>query len=533
MFKTVQPKPMEEAIQARAYANKFGTKRIVAVSDNPDPKQAGEETYKTRDVFQKNGGKWDKYDKVWYWNSQFVDEEKLLKQVNDAVRQANIVLGIGSSQTPVIGKTSEIPTYDDAVKAKEYLVMIKGTLESVKSGAGKVTFEILNQYINGLADKLEDSKLLEDIAAFTAASKQFTLETGMYSYSLRNDFLIWLQMDKGAREFGSAPYWYGRGYKPKENAHKIYIVSGAGQSLDKTIAAINYRYPNAAGEYMKLINKPIVNPKYPIPRERKYAFWKWAMSNGYGIRSKSSFEEVPIYDNLNVEPIQGKEQIQAPKSPPWYNSGTTEDERAEVIINALEEYAKENGIKIQQADTLGGAQGTSSGDHIKLLTNSPTVGLLSTLVHELTHSLAHNEPKVDDSGKTVGAVGLFYDKTANKGSELGDMFGGRIYDKRTKELHADSVAYTVLTAYGFPVEHSVNYLALWKADRSGLEKYQKLIRDISMHIIKIIEKYANKQLGSIEPQADVEASDVQPQGSEPLQESINRIKSIISKTNII
>jgi hypothetical protein len=532
MFKSVQPQPMEEAIEARTYANKFGTKRIVAVSDNADPKQAGEETYKTRDVFQKNGGKWDKYDKVWYWNALGKDEQELLRQVNDAVRQANIVLGIGSSQTPVIDKTADIPTYDNAAKVKEYLVMIKGTLESVKSGAGKVTFEILNQYISGLADKLEDSKLLEDIAAFTTASKQFTLETGMYSYSLRNDFLIWLQMSKGAKEFGSAPYWYGRGYKPVENAHKIYIVSGAGQSLDKTVAAINYRYPNAAGEYMKKINKPIANPKYPIPRDRQYAFWKWAMSSGYGIRSKSSFEEVPIYDNLNVEPIQGKEQINAPQTPPWYNSGTTEDERAEVMINSLEEYAKENGIKITQEDNLGGAQGSSSGGHIKLLTNNPTVGLLSTLVHELAHSLAHKEPKVDDSGKTVGAVGLFYDKNARRGNEPGDLFGSRIYDNKTRELHADSVAYTVLTAYGFPVEHSVNYLALWKANREGLEKYQKLIRDMSMHIIKIIEKYAGKQLGSIEPEPDVQASEVQG-GEQALQESINRIRSIINKTNII
>jgi hypothetical protein len=224
------------------------------------------------------------------------------------------------------------------------------------------------------------------------------------------------------------------------------------------------------------------------------------------VRTKATFNEVPVYDNLNVEAIAGREQINPPEGLDWYGKDTSEDEKAQVMIEALEEFAKTNHIKAEQSDDLGGAQGSSSYAHIKLLTSDPTVGLLSTFVHEMTHSLIHQPPmKGSEQGK-------FYDANAH-------------FSRDERELHADSVAYTVLTSYGFAVQHSVNYLAMWGANKKQLQAYQQLIRNVSMYITKIIEQYAEKKLGTIPDEGEMVS---EPEGNEALQESVRRIKSIMN-----
>ena len=43
MFKVVQP-TTDEAINVKSTTDRYGQKRIIVVSDNPDPKEAGNET---------------------------------------------------------------------------------------------------------------------------------------------------------------------------------------------------------------------------------------------------------------------------------------------------------------------------------------------------------------------------------------------------------------------------------------------------------------------------------------------------------
>ena len=354
---------------------------------------------------------------------------------------------------------------------------------------------MVDNYIDQLADSLDDSKLLNDIADFNRASISYILDTGKHSYSFYNTFLTWLQATKGAKEFGSVPYWLGRGFEPMENAKKILILKpGNTGSLSGNVARIIKDYPKSPDQYSAESGFKIVNRANPIPKEKHNAFWNWALKKGYvKMKSTSNFNEVAIYDNLNVQPIPGVEQVNAPEPPKWFNDDDTEDEKSKIMIEALKAFCEDNGIKIKQSDDLGGARGVSKGGHIELLSNSVGAGLLSTFVHEIAHEILH--------------------QPANKGLKNGKLFIGREYSSEEKELHAESVAYTVMKTYDFPIEHSITYLALWKQNKDKVKKYQKVIRETSMFIIQQIEKYA--------PSIDSTATEI--------NESLVEIKNIITE----
>lgn len=470
MFKIVEI-DLDEAIVVRSTNDRFNQKRIIVMSDNPDPKKAGDETFKTKDIFKKYGAAWDKEDKHWFWNDRFKSADEVAKLANNAVRDANNLLKSDTAH-------KEITKYDDIEslgKAKDYVETVKGAYEFVRTKSGKATLELIENYIDQLSNELGDEKLLNDIAEFNKAAKNYILDTGRYSYSMGNIFLIWLQsMGSGAKEFGSIPYWLGRGYQPIQNAKKIYILKpGNTGGLESNVKKIIKDYPNSPMEYAKEnTNFKITDRNNPIPKERYNAFWNWAKTKGYVKTTfTNKFNEVAIYDNLNVEPIQGREQINEPEAPKWFNDDDSEDDKSAVMIEALKRFAIDNNITITQTDDLGGARGVSKGGHIELLTGSLGAGLLSTFIHELAHELLHQEK--------------------NKGIARGALYIDRgTLTREERELHAEAVAYTVLKTYDFPVSHSVNYLALWKQNRDKVKKYQKIIRDASMFIIQQIEKYA-------------------------------------------
>ena len=287
------------------------------------------------------------------------------------------------------------------------------------------------------------------------------------------------------------------------NAKKIYILKpGNTGSLYSNVLKIIKDYPNSPSEYAKESGFTITDKQNPIPKEKYNAFWSWANKKGYIKQTYTSkFNEVAIYDNLNVKPIPGVEQINEPTPPKWYNDDDTEDEKSKIMIEALKAFSEDSGIKITSKTDLGGARGVSRGGHIELLTNSVGAGLLSTFVHELAHEILH--------------------QPANSNLSNGKLYIGREFSSDEKELHAESVAYIVMKTYDFPIQHSITYLALWKTNKEKIRKFQKIIRDTSMYIIQQIEKYA--------PIVGDEIN------SNDLNESLLEIKNIITefKKNII
>lgn len=494
MLKIIDKKVMNEALTLKRFIDDFKNNRIIVISDNPNEREASNETYNTKEILKKYGAYWDKYNKGWTWSDRFKNKEEIFNLASKAVQEANKFLNseIDSETNPT--------SFDDIgqwEKVKDFVEGIRDTLGIVKKQSGKVTLDLVNSYIDDLANDLNDKKLLDDIADFNKAVRSFILESGRYSYSFFNLFIIWLQtMGSGAKEFGSAPYWFGRGYQPKKDAKKIIILKPAlGNSLYKSIKDVLDRFPRSAEEYAKESGFQISDPNKPIPKEKFYSFWVWAKKKGMvHYHVTTHFAEAYIYDNLNVEPNSGKEQINAPNPPQWYSEDEDDDYKAGIIIDALENFAKNNGISIASGkNKIGDARGASYGGHIELISNSMSISVLATLIHELAHEILHS--------------------SANK-----EKFGGKFYlgnqlTSEEKEIHAESVAYTVLKSYDFPIKHSINYLALWKANNEKIRGFQKIIRDVSMFLIKEIEKRVN--------------SDEEIERAEAIDETLRRIKKLL------
>jgi Zn-dependent peptidase ImmA (M78 family) len=106
-----------------------------------------------------------------------------------------------------------------------------------------------------------------------------------------------------------------------------------------------------------------------------------------------------------------------------------------------------------------------------LTSNVSGLNRLSTLIHEIAHSLLH-----------------FKDSSV--------FFGDEYTSKLTREqaeLQAEAVAYTVLRNYDLPVKHSATYLALWRADKDTVIKNQTIISKVSNFIIDGIDQIAEEK----------------------------------------
>ena len=106
MFKVVQP--TDEQIVVKGTTDRFGQKRIIVISDNPDPKAAADETFKTKDIIKKYGAAWDNQERHWYWNDRFKSADEIAKKANDAVKAANEFLGHDISGHKEIGAYGDI-----------------------------------------------------------------------------------------------------------------------------------------------------------------------------------------------------------------------------------------------------------------------------------------------------------------------------------------------------------------------------------------------------------------------------------------
>ena len=105
---------------------------------------------------------------------------------------------------------------------------------------------------------------------------------------------------------------------------------------------------------------------------------------------------------------------------------------------ALRTAIVERGIRVESADDLGGALGTSAGGCIQILNGLPAAEEFVVLVHEYAHELLH---RADD----------------------------RPASRDTRELEAEAVAFVVGEAIGLDVGQSAkDYIQLYRGDREAL-----------------------------------------------------------------
>ncbi len=110
-----------------------------------------------------------------------------------------------------------------------------------------------------------------------------------------------------------------------------------------------------------------------------------------------------------------------------------------VYTERLREYVTSKGIKIEYSDTIGSAEGVSSGGLIRLKKGLSAGEELSVLVHELAHELLHKDR--DNVPK----------------------------DKKVRETEAEAVAFVVCNGIGLDTNSaSSDYIQLYDGDKKTL-----------------------------------------------------------------
>lgn len=127
------------------------------------------------------------------------------------------------------------------------------------------------------------------------------------------------------------------------------------------------------------------------------------------------------------------------------------------LLPKLQIYTQAIGVELRYVEHLGGADGSSSGGTIKVLSSLSDAQKLSVLAHELAHELMHQRHR--------------------------EM---RL-DKRVEELEAESVAFVVAHALGLDCgTASADYIHLYQGDSDMLLKSMTRIKETSTHILRAV-----------------------------------------------
>ncbi len=135
------------------------------------------------------------------------------------------------------------------------------------------------------------------------------------------------------------------------------------------------------------------------------------------------------------------------------------------LCEALEGEYERRGIKLEYVDGLGGANGTSSGGHVRILSSLKGAERAGTLAHELAHEILHWNP---DGGRPTEPG--WYEK----------------HTRSVKEIEAESTAAVVMGAWGIDFSPSAMYLAAWKGDSRKIKESMKSIQKASKSILENI-----------------------------------------------
>ena len=327
------------------------------------------------------------------------------------------------AQDPVAAQPKE-PSKADATLEKMH-----SELEKVVTSDGKA---------QALIDSIE--KMIEQVANSTdEASKQSFIRNFLdfagrfYNYSLHNQILIWIQSKGQAQYVAGAKQWEQKfGRSVKDWGKGISILAPAKSKRE--------------------VENPSTGEKEL--RERVY------------------FIARSVYDVSATVPIPGHPKSFEPVSRKDWSKDSNEDlEEIKGLVSALEDWAKENGIKVDIEDMDSEKGGYSAGGKIAINSTFKGINMFSTYVHEVAHELLHWK---DPEGKKS--------------------------TRKDKEIDAETTAYIVLRHFGLETQDTSNYLALWQAKGDDIRARRKNIQRAAMEIINGIK-------GKIEDPEEVESSE--------------------------
>jgi hypothetical protein len=390
---------------------------IVVVSTLENPKEAGNETYRNKDALKANGFRWNPTITSWTIGlDKFGIATTVIRNINSGFKwdgRKNTWIeptGGNSALEDLIQKIEDLPDF----------VADDSKIDRNKDLALKI-----ESFIKELADAVQGEATSGKVAEYLNFKKRFR------KYSFNNSILIFIQNPKSTYVAGFGA-WKKMGVSVNKGAKAIWIYAPITKKDEEL-------KPNDDGSEGKELTD----------------------------RTRMYFRAVPVFD---IADTNAEEKGIKPQSPDWHDPNTP-SETADRIYEYVLEFCKDKQIKVTHSDAKGGEMGWASGDHINLTSNVSGLNRLSTLVHEIAHSLLHFK----DSS-------VFF----------GDEYTSKLTHEQA-ELQAEAVAYTVLRNYDLPVKHSATYLALWRADKDTVIKNQTIISKVSNFIIDGIDQIAEEK----------------------------------------
>lgn len=237
-------------------------------------------------------------------------------------------------------------------------------------------------------------------------------------------------------------------------------------------------------------------------RNRKYAEQEWMNANHITNKSEMTpgdkerlrhylnaettvgkFKLVAaFYDYADTIKMEGKEDIVGDIQQvdmDWYNDTGNETELVKEKIEALLSVIQDSGVKFKKIDSLGGALGVSKGGVIEILNNAAmNSNMFMTIAHEFAHELLHQRYLKD------------------KNNEFSQFYIGKDDGRGPIEQQAELTAWIVLNFYGYDIQESINYMAVWgMTDEKAAVKAFDMVANVSNFIIEKLNDKIVKNRG--------------------------------------
>jgi antirestriction protein ArdC len=291
--------------------------------------------------------------------------------------------------------------------------------------------DMLNNKIQDYIDTLANET--DETAAAAEIKKYLDFFAGFHQYSYHNKILIFLQMPS-ATKVASYKKWKEKGRQVRKGEKGISILVPIFRKGENPMSKKN----KEASDEDKVTGSPV----------------------GFKVGS--------VFDFSQTEPVSEEGDVDLDTD--WWATNEP-SEVADKLYDLIEDAAMAEGIRISRDESHGEELGYSKGGHINVKSDVEGVQKAATLAHEYAHELMHWRDK-----------SKFY---------AGDEVKG---NAALKELQAESVAYVVCKHYGLPVAHHTKYLALWRASGSKIKNNIEIISKVAHHIIKGIDRQADKDM---------------------------------------
>jgi len=390
---------------------------IVVISTFENPREAGNETYRNKDALKDNGFRWDPTITAWTIGlDKFGIATSVIRNINSGFKWNGLrnkwiePTGGDSKLEDLIQKVEDLPDFvaNDSSISRNQELAIK-----------------IDNFIKELANAVQGELTGEKVAEYLDFKKRFR------KYSFHNTILMFVQKPNATYVAGFNA-WKKMGVSVNKGAKAITIFAPVKKKEEDL-------KPNDDGTEGEVITKS----------------------------NRTKFRAVPVFDISDTNAV---EKGIKPEKPEWHDPNTP-SETADKIYEYVLEFCKDKGIKITHDPARGGEMGWASGDHVNLTSNISGLNRLSTLIHEIAHSLLHFK----DSSVFFGDLST------------------EIQTYEEGELQAEAVAFTVLKHYDMDVKHSPTYMALWRADKDAVIKNMTIINKTANFIIDGIDTIAKEK----------------------------------------